>query len=151
MTKNPRRITANGLLDDWLRLVNLSGWFVNVQQSLAIEDSEPEPDISLVRGKRLDYNQKHVTPADVALVAEISDSSLQIDRKLKLRLYAQARIPVYWIVNLIDNRLEIYSDPFGDGDAATYRQHTDYQPTDEAPVVIDGQEVARLALSELFH
>jgi hypothetical protein len=57
---------------------------------------------------------------------------------------------VYWIVNLVDNQLEVYSDPVGEGEAATYRQQAVYQPSDEAPVVIDGQEVARLSLSELF-
>ena len=81
---------------------------------------------------------------------EVSDATLRRDRTLKLTIYARARIPVYWIVNLVDNRLEVYSDPFGDGDAATYRQHTEYQPTDEVPLIIDGQEVARLPLRDLF-
>ncbi len=150
MSKNPRHILTNELLSDWLRLVSLSGCFVNAQQPILTGESVPEPDVCVVRGRRTDYVSRLVTAADVPLVVEVSDSSLRQDRREKLRLYAQARIPVYWIVNLIDNRLEVYSDPFGDGDAASYRQHTDYQPTDEVPVVIDGQELARLPLRGLF-
>lgn len=149
MPKNFPHTKATQTLRDLLPTLVSPGCFVNDQEPIKTTDSEPEPDLMVLRGRRQDYSRQPFAE-DVPLVIEVSDATLRRDRTLKLRIYARARIPVYWIVNLIDNRLEVYSDPFGDGSLATYRQHTDYPPTDEVPLIIDGQEVARLPLSELF-
>lgn len=90
-------------------------------------DSEPEPDFTLVQNRADDYLSSHPEPADALLVIEISDSSLSydavnaapggflqenVDQEVKLSLYAEASISDYWIFNLIENYLEVYSQPY---------------------------------------
>ncbi len=75
--------------------------------------SEPEPDIVIARLRSDDYIDSHPAPADTILVIEVADSSIKFDRDTKAPLYAAAGISEYWIVNLIDNRLEIYRQPEG--------------------------------------
>jgi Uma2 family endonuclease len=75
--------------------------------------SEPEPDIVIARLRSDDYVDSHPAPADILLVIEVADSSIKFDRETKAPLYAAAGISEYWIVNLIDNRLEIYRQPEG--------------------------------------
>jgi Uma2 family endonuclease len=148
MPKKPKHSHATQLLGDELREILPSGWFINVQEPITLATSEPEPDLIVIRGKRSDYTQ-HPKPKDVALVVEVSDSTLQQDRTLKLRIYAAARIPVYWILNLQDRQLEIYTDPAGTGAQASYQKRDVYAEADDAPVVIDGQEVGRVKVGEL--
>ena len=73
------------------------------------EHSEPEPDIAVVAGEPEDYLAAH--PATAALVVEVADSSLRLDRRFKAALYAQAGLREYWIVNLVDHTLEVHRDP----------------------------------------
>ena len=84
------------------------------------ESSEPEPDVAIVCGRPRDYLASHPTVA--VLVVEISDSSLKYDREYKQGLYAASGTPEYWILNLIDYRLEVYRDP--DQERETYRSCT---------------------------
>jgi Uma2 family endonuclease len=76
-------------------------------------NSEPEPDIVIARLRSDNYVNSHPAPADIILVIEVADSTIKFDRDTKAPLYAAAGISEYWIVNLIDNRLEIYSQPEG--------------------------------------
>jgi len=85
---------------------------VRIQSPLQLGDlSEPEPDLLLVHPDPHDYTNRHPTASDVLLVIEVSDSTLRFDREQKRRLYANHNIPEYWIVNLIDNCLEVYRHP----------------------------------------
>jgi Uma2 family endonuclease len=77
-------------------------------------NSEPEPDIVIARLREDNYLDSHPTPADIILVIEVADSTLGFDRNTKAPLYAAAGISEYWIVNLVDDRLEVYSQPEGD-------------------------------------
>lgn len=70
---------------------------------------EPEPDIAVVPGHRRDYPLAH--PATAVLLVEVSDSSLDDDRRRKGLIYARAGVPEYWIVNLVDRVLEVYREP----------------------------------------
>ena len=76
------------------------------------KNSEPEPDFAIVRNSPDDYLSAHPNPDDVLLVIEISDSTLNYDRNIKLPLYAEAGISDFWIFNLFDNQLEAHSEPF---------------------------------------
>lgn len=91
---------------------------VGGQDPIRLPDSEPEPDLSVVRERPDCYESGHPRPADILLIAEVSDSSLDEDRTVKKALYAEAGIVEYWIVNLVDDCLEIHRDPRPDG---TYR------------------------------
>ncbi len=109
------RIGATG---DVLRAALPPGWLVRVQMPVALDDeSEPEPDLALVRGAWADYDADH--PARPALVIEVAESSLAFDREDKGSLYARGGVRDYWIVNLVDGVLEVYRDPGPDG-AARY-------------------------------
>lgn len=89
---------------------------VRIQSPLQLGDlSEPEPDLLLAKHDPDDYTSRHPTAEDVLLLIEVSDSTLCFDREQKRRLYAHHNIPEYWIVNLIDNCLEVYRQP-QDGD-----------------------------------
>ena len=73
--------------------------------------SEPEPDIAIANLRQDNYLDSHPSPIDLILVVEVADSSLDFDKTTKANLYAAAGIQEYWIVNLIDDRLEIYRQP----------------------------------------
>jgi len=87
-----------------------AGFEVRAQAPLALtRDSEPQPDIAIVRGSPRDYAAAH--PATALLLIEVSDTTLDYDRHSKAGLYAQAAIRDYWIVNLVDRCLEVYRKP----------------------------------------
>lgn len=87
-------------------------WIVSVQGALRIDEySEPEPDVILVKPPVARYARRHPQPEDVLLLIEVADSSLAQDRLSKLPIYGRAGIPEVWIVNLIDEVIEVYRDP----------------------------------------
>ena len=92
------------------------------------------------------YENRHPAPADVAIVIEISDSTLTRDRGEKQVNYARGGISVYWIVNLIDRQVEVYSGPSAD----SYSSCITFKPGQSVPVVIDGVEVAQIAVAEIL-
>jgi Uma2 family endonuclease len=90
-------------------------WHVRVQLPIALDnESEPEPDLAVVSGGPREYPEH---PSRPALVVEVADSSLTLDRKHKGSLYARALLPEYWIVNLVDRALEVYRNPSSDAGA----------------------------------
>ena len=97
------------------------GCAVRVQFPLALtDDSEPEPDVAVVPGSWRDFREAH--PSTALLVVEVADASIDYDRDRKGCLYARAGIEEYWIVNLVEQRLEVYRDP-GKSDAGfAYQQ-----------------------------
>ena len=103
---------------------------------LAAEDSEPQPDIALLRPRADFYTTAHPVADDVLLVIEVGDTSLRLDRRLKLPLYARARIAEAWVVDLNAGRLEIHRAPA----AAEYR---------DVRVLTRGDVVAPLAFPDL--
>ena len=94
-----------------------------IQNPVRLDDiSEPEPDVMLLRWRDDFYQGEHPGPADVFLLIEVSDSSVDFDRNEKLSAYAAAGIPEVWIVNRPDRRIESYADPAGDA-YATVRHY----------------------------
>lgn len=80
------------------------------EKPVALDDlSEPEPDVVVVPGRPRDYSDAH--PSKPVLVVEVADTSLTLDRLRKGALYARAGIADYWIVNLVDDVLEVYREP----------------------------------------
>ena len=93
-----------------LRAALPPGWVVRMQNPVALDDeSVPEPDVAVVRGRHSDY--RHAHPTRAALIIEVAESSLAFDRKQKGSLYARAGIADYWIVNLDERVVEVYRDP----------------------------------------
>ncbi|HYH85320.1 MAG TPA: Uma2 family endonuclease [Pyrinomonadaceae bacterium] len=77
------------------------------------EYSEPQPDVAILKRREDFYRNAHPTPADVLLLIEVSDATLEYDRQIKVPLYARAGVPEVWIVNLADERIETYADLAG--------------------------------------
>ncbi len=75
------------------------------------DDSEPEPDVVVVPGRIGNYDDHHPIPAEVRLLVEVSDATLATDRGSKRTAYARESIAEYWIVNLVNRRLEVYRNP----------------------------------------
>src|SRR5579871_749967 len=124
------------------------GWCVRIQLGLTTGDSEPEPDLAIVRGTERSYFHRQATPADLGIVIEVADTSLSSDRNFKGRIYARASIGEYWIINVVDRQVEVYTDPAGDVPDPEYRQRRDYGPADELPFCLAGQELARLRVAD---
>ena len=80
--------------------------------SLPTTNSEPEPDITIIKLRDDDYLSNHPQPKDILLVIEIADSTLRYDKEIKLPLYAEAGISHYWLFNLVANHWEAYSNPY---------------------------------------
>jgi Uma2 family endonuclease len=135
----PHKTVVRQLID---RLPSVVGpeYVCDVQGSIALAGSEPQPDYTVSIGPAERYVDRLAGPGDVLLVVEVSDTTLAYDRSTKLRLYAAAKIPVYWIVNIPDRVVEVYTQPRG-GKSPAYRTRTDYAPGADIPVVLRGQTV----------
>lgn len=150
MPKNPPHRLVTKLTRETITRLLPEGWYVDSQEPITTDDSEPEPDIVVVRGDPRQYCDRHPQPHEIAVVIEVSDTTLQRDRNLKKRLYARAGIPVYWIINLPENQIEIYTQPSGQTEFPDYQQRQDYLLTDEVPIVIEGYEVGQFTVSEVL-
>ncbi len=125
-------------------------WHWCVQSPITVGTSEPEPDISIVRGTEEDYLPRHPGPADIGLLVEVSASSLAIDRIDKLRIYARAGVPTYWIVNLIDRQIEVYDRPTGPAANPEYASRQTFTAGDSIPIVLDGDTLGQIAVSAVL-
>jgi Uma2 family endonuclease len=154
MTKYPPHTTATNIAHRTIEALLPAGWHARKEDPVRIpnRNSEPEPDVSVARGTFKTYARRHPNEGDIALIVEVADSSLADDRALAVT-YGAAGIPVYWIVNLRDHQIELYTDPDPGphvSGVGGYRSRVDYQPGDEVPVEIDGREVGRIAVADLL-
>ncbi len=150
MTKNPPHRVVTGLIRQALEHTLSNGWYVDSQEPITTNDSEPEPDVVVVRGARLDYLDRHPGPEDVALVVEVADATVKRDRGTKKRVYARAGIAVYWLVNLVNQQIEVYTQPTQSGKQPDYNQQHIYRLSDMLPVILDGVEIGQIAVRELL-
>jgi Uma2 family endonuclease len=150
MGHNDAHRTGVQWLADQLHALRLPGWVVANRLPITLADSEPEPDGYLARGDKRTYLNRPPGPADIGVVIEVSDSSPQIGRGHKGRLYAGAGIPVYWVVNVVDRQVEVYTDPDPAASPPAYRTRTDYRPGDAVPIVLHGQPVGSIPVSDLI-
>ncbi|HEY1189110.1 MAG TPA: Uma2 family endonuclease [Gemmata sp.] len=128
----------------------VSGWFLQIQGAVALGTSEPEPDGVFLRGDETTCDGRLPTPADMGLVLEVSDSTLAFDRRDKGRIYAREGIPVYWIINVEDKQIEVYTDPDATANPPVYKTRTDYKPGDTVPITLDGAPVGTVPVNELL-
>jgi Uma2 family endonuclease len=120
------------------------------QLPVLMPDSEPEPDfVVCVPAER--RGSTHPWPEEVFLVIEVADSSLGDDRTTKLQLYAETGIAVYWIVNLVDRQIEVYTDPHTppSGDPQ-YLSRSVYRPGQQVPLVVAGSVAGAVAVDAVL-
>ncbi len=147
MTQYSPHSTADDLCGEALGKVIPAGWYVRPSKPIRLPEqvSEPEPDRCVVRGTIREYSRRHPGAADVGLVVEVLDSSLRENRKMA-QIYGASGIPVYWIVNLVDNRVEVHTEPSSVG----YSTITVFPAGQSVPVVIGGVEVGQIAVSDIL-
>lgn len=147
---NPPHESSLRRLMNFLPLRLPSGWFSQYQCAITLSESEPEPDGSVLRGALADYDGRLPVPNEIGIVIEVAHSSLFIDRSEKGRIYASAGIPVYWIINVVDRIIEVYSAPNSSPNPSAYQTRTDYKPGDQLPIVLDGKLVGTVLVSDLL-
>jgi Uma2 family endonuclease len=149
LTQGDDHCVADDLCRVALSAVLPAGWFVRPNKSVGLPpDGAPEPDEAVVRGSIRDYGRgKRGKPGaqDVALVVEVAQSSLAQDRAM-VCVYGKAGITLYWIVNLVDRQVEVYSDPQPDG----YATRNDYRSGQAVPVVLDGVVIGSIGVADLL-
>jgi Uma2 family endonuclease len=150
MSRNPPHDGTLLRLNNWLVRTLPAGWVVRIQSAITLPDSEPEPDGAIVRGDERTYDTRHPGPADFGIVIEVSDTTLAGDRDDKARMYARAGIPEYWIINLVDRQVEVYTAPSGPGATPAYASRQDHPAAGVLPLVLDGQPVGSIAVADLL-
>jgi Uma2 family endonuclease len=146
LTQNPTHSVADLLCGRALARVIPAGWHLRPDKPVRLPpDGEPEPDQCVARGDERDYSTRHPCAADIGLLVEVADSSLAADRVMA-RIYGARGIPIYWIVNLPESQIEVYTDPTVDG----YRRMRAYRPGEEVPIVLDSVEVGHVAVTDIL-
>jgi Uma2 family endonuclease len=130
-------------MDRWLG----DSWCCFSQRSVALSDSEPEPDFVIVEAPSIQYYHRHPKASEVGLVIEVADSSLLEDRRYKGSLYAAAKIPQFWIVNLPEAKVEVHASPRA-GRSPGYRSVAEFRKGDVVPLVLKGDPVAEIAVAD---
>lgn len=129
------------------------GWCFWPENPILIDDfTAPLPDAAVVRGTADDYARSGRAPRaeDVGLVVELADSTLKENLTDTLRKYAEAGLPVYWVVNLVDRRIEVFHDPRSVQGVASYSRTERFTPEQDVPLVLDGREAARIPARDLL-
>ncbi len=146
---NPPHKKALRRLMECVRPFITAEYVFDCQGPITLADSEPEPDLSITIGPEDRYDARHAGTGDIVWVLEVSDTSLATDRGEKLQIYAEAKIPVYWIVNLQDRIVEVYTLPRG-GRNPTYRSRVDYAAGMAVPVRIAGSTLGTISIDEIL-
>jgi Uma2 family endonuclease len=125
-------------------------WIIRTQLPIALSgDSVPEPDLIVVNGPRRRFATRHPIASEIPLVVEVSHTTLDQDRGIKQELYARDHIPVYWIVNLVDRVVEVYTQPKA-GKSPGYRDIVSYVAGSSVPVKIGEKDLGAIAVNDLL-
>ena len=130
--KNRHRIITRRFSAQFYQLVLEKQALLYVQAPVTLDDNtEPEPDLTLVKYREDDYVNAHPSPKDILLLIEVSDTTLETDKRIKLPRYAASGIPEVWIVNVVDDVIEAYREPLKLPDGtAIYRSRTNFVKND---------------------
>ncbi len=148
MTKKPPHEWAVTQLSRKLTPHLGQDWLVRVQCAINTADSEPEPDVAIVREPNDRYLKRHPQgPDDIGLVVEVADTTVLKDRR-KAAIYAADLIPQYWLVNLVDRQIEAHSDP--DGRQREYRTTDVLRPGDAIDFILDDRVLFHIPTDQIL-
>lgn len=148
MSKNPPHIYSTEESAELIRELLPKGYLIRRQDPITTTDSQPEPDVSIIKGSRQDFRTRLPTFNDIVLVIEVAESTLRRDRTVKQRIYAASGIPIYWIINLIDKTIEVYTQPLPE--EKRYGEKKVYEPQDTLPFILESQELATFTVKEFL-
>ncbi len=143
MQNSPHADAVRALQDEFASHLG-SDWMCQSQLPIRLDDSSPEPDLTVLRRPRTRYVGRPPEPADIGMVIEVADTSVRYDTVEKAAMYARNGLPVYWVIHVTDRRIEVYSQP-ANGEYAT---RADYTADQAVPIVLDGQTVATINVSD---
>jgi Uma2 family endonuclease len=126
------------------------GWHLQVAQPILTPDSQPEPDVAIVADALDSHASRAPRGEEIALIVEAADTSLTLDRRLKGRVYARAGILNYWLLNLIDWQLEVYSGPSGPVEMPGYHEHRVYRGDDKVSIVIGLDDLGMIRVGDMI-
>ncbi len=150
MSRNPEHDGCIHVIDEVIRPSLPQGWTPRVQLSLQLSDSQPEPDIVLVRGTARNYARTRPVASDVGLIIEVANTSLLRDTNDKARIYARAGITNYWVVDVTNGKILVHSNPTGPIDAPAYADVCTMQPPDVVPLILDGVTVSKISVADFL-
>ncbi len=142
MTANPPHANILDLLVTLLARMLPLNYVVGNQRPFTTNDSVPEPDILVYPRLR----NEHPSAATTSILVEVSDSTLADDQKRKKRIYARAGVAEYWIVNIPERQIEVYTQPHN----ATFRQIRVYSGSDQMPVILNNAQIGTIDLTDIF-
>ncbi len=142
--------TALENIQDVIGKLTPGGWHMRVQQPMNCGDSQPEPDAVIVRDALDMYEDRPPRATDVSLVVEVADASLELDRRMKVRIYGRAGIVLYWVLNIVDSQLEVYSNASGPVQMPGFREKRVYRAEDKLSLVVGLDDLGMVRVRDLL-
>ena len=146
MSRNESHDSRLSRITRMLRSMLPKEWMDRGQMALNLSESIPEPDLCIVRFDPDDYSTRAPGVSELGLVIEVADTSLRLDLTTKAQIYARENVPVYWVVDIPDRVVEVFTLPSPDG----YLSRQAFAPGTSLPLVLDGQLAGSLDVTELF-
>ena len=152
MPKNPPHTVASRRLLRCLMPLLPENLELISQDPITLErfDSEPEPDFAIVSSVSSNSVDSHPTAKDTQLVIEVSHTTLGNDLTDKKALYSKAGFPVYWVVNLVDSQIEVFTQPSRSAKVPTYRTHQVFRVPQKVPVVLNGKRAGFVLVADVL-
>jgi len=146
MAKNPPHVLGTKRTCKALAGVLPPGWGIAKEAPIRLADSVAKPDVAVLRGDDDGYALRLPRPEHIGLIVEVADTTLQEEQTTKMAIYASAGIPAYWIANVPASCLIACSEPSG----SDYLVRPVYGPNDFVTLILDGRQVARIAVKYLL-
>jgi hypothetical protein len=153
MVRNP--LHRNGvwkLFESFSALLDKEQWTITREDDVEMgDDWVPSPDVAVLRSNFDLLKDDLLKGTDVALLVEVSHKTYARDRGWKLPRYAHNKIPVYWVMSIERRTVEVFTDPVGQGDLATYAgTPLTFHEGEAVPLELDGSVVGHLDVKEIF-
>jgi hypothetical protein len=146
MSQNPPHRGTVSRVNRWLGRVLPMAWTLNCQCPITLSESEPEPDITIAHGEESVYDGRHPNPKDIRVLMEVGDSTVMSDRRYKGELYAKEKIAEFWLIDLVERKIEVHTKPRG----GKYQKKIVYAENENVPLILDGVKIADIPVTELM-
>jgi Uma2 family endonuclease len=144
--QHPPHSSSVSRVNRWLCKVLPNDCSLGCQAPVTLSESEPEPDFFIARGDEGTYDKRHPGPSDIGVLMEVGDSTVLEDRRYKGALYARERIAEFWLINVVDRKIEVYTRPRG----GKYQKMVEHSENQTVPLMLDGVKIADNRVGELL-